>query len=56
MGMVTGVGLFMRAMLASRAGIGRNAPVPRRVELPSEGHVVAISQVGGLHRRYTRAA
>jgi len=34
----------------------RNAPVPRRVEHPSEGKVIAIPQVGGLHHRYTRAA
>ncbi len=34
----------------------RNAPLPRRVEHPSEGKVIAIPQVGGLHHRYTRAA
>ena len=34
----------------------RNAPVPRRVEHPSEGKVIAIPEVGGLHHRYTRAA
>ena len=33
-----------------------NAPVPRRVEHPSEGKVIAIPQVGGLHHRYRRAA
>ncbi len=33
----------------------RNAPVPRRVEHPSEGKVIAIPQVGGLHHRYCRA-
>ena len=33
-----------------------NAPVPRRVEYPSEGVVIAIPQVGGLHHRYRRAA
>ena len=36
--------------------LDRNAPVPRRVERPSEGKVIAIPQVGGLHHRYTRAA
>ena len=36
--------------------LGRNAPVPRRVEHPAEGTVIAIPQVGGLHHRYTRAA
>jgi len=41
---------------ALQVGIGRNAPVPRRVEHPSEGKVAAIPQVGGLHHRYRRAA
>ncbi len=36
--------------------LDRNAPVPRRIEHPSEGKVIAIPQVGGLHHRYTRAA
>jgi len=34
----------------------RNAPVRRNVEPPSRGRVIAISQVGGLHHRYQRAA
>ena len=34
----------------------RNSPAPRRVESPSEGHIIAIPQVGGLHHRYTRRA
>lgn len=36
--------------------LDRNAPVPRTVESPSCGRVIAIPQVGGLHHRYTRAA
>jgi putative transposase len=36
--------------------LDRNSPNPRRVEPPSEGDVVAIPQVGGLHHRYTRRA
>ena len=36
--------------------LDRNAPIPRRVEPPSRGPVIAIPQVGGLHHRYTRAA
>ncbi len=33
-----------------------NSPIPRCLEPPSEGEVVAISQVRGLHHRYTRRA
>jgi len=36
--------------------LDRNSPIPRRVEPPSEGEVIAIPQVGGLHHRYTRRA
>ena len=36
--------------------LDRNAPVPRKIEPPSQGRVIAIPQVGGLHHRYTRAA
>ena len=36
--------------------LDRNAPVPREVEPPTMGKVIAIPQVGGLHHRYTRAA
>jgi transposase InsO family protein len=34
----------------------RNAPMPRPVEHPSQGKVIAIRQVSGRHHRYTRAA
>ncbi len=30
----------------------RNAPIPRDVELPSQGSIVAFTEVGGLHHRY----
>ena len=36
--------------------LDRNSPIPRDVEPPSQGKVIAIPQVGGLHHRYTRAA
>ncbi len=36
--------------------LNRNSPIPREVEPPSNGKVVAIPQVGGLHHRYSRAA
>ena len=34
----------------------RNSPIPREVELPHRGRVIAIPKVGGLHHRYRRAA
>ena len=36
--------------------LNRNSPTPREVEPPSQGKVVSIPQVGGLHHRYSRAA
>jgi putative transposase len=36
--------------------LGRNAPLPRQIELPERGKVIAIPHLGGLHHRYTRAA
>jgi putative transposase len=34
----------------------RNSPMPREIEPPSRGKVIAVPQVGGLHHRYTRVA
>ena len=36
--------------------LDRNSPVPRAAELPSQGKVVSIPQVGGLHHLYQRVA
>jgi putative transposase len=36
--------------------LGRNAPVPRAVESPEKGPVMAFAEVGGLHHRYRRCA
>ena len=36
--------------------LNRNSPRPREVEPRCQGKVVSISQVGGLHHRYSRAA
>jgi transposase InsO family protein len=40
----------------SHLSLNRNAPIPRNVEPPQRGKVIAIPHVGGLHHRYTRAA
>jgi putative transposase len=36
--------------------LDRNAPIPRAVEPPTHGRVIATPEVGGLHHRYTRVA
>ena len=36
--------------------LARNAPVPRSVEPPTHGKVIALPHLGGLHHRYARAA
>jgi transposase InsO family protein len=37
-------------------GLEKDAPTPRRVQVPTEGRVVAFAEVGGLHHRYERRA
>ena len=34
----------------------KDAPIPRRVQTPTEGQVIALPEVGGLHHRYERRA
>src|SRR5437773_12372852 len=36
--------------------LSKDAPEPRRVQLPSEGRVVKVPRVGGLHHEYLRRA
>jgi len=36
--------------------LGRNAPIPRAVEPPENGRILATPYLGGLHHRYSRAA
>ncbi len=35
-------------------GLMKDTPIPRAVESPSNGKVVALPRVGGLHHRYSR--
>jgi putative transposase len=34
----------------------KNSPLRREIELPTNGGVISIPQVGGLHHHYRRAA
>jgi hypothetical protein len=36
--------------------LGKDAPTPRSVQGPSEGTVMEVPRVGGLHHEYTRRA
>ena len=36
--------------------LDRHSPIPREIEPPERGKVIAVRQVGGLHHRYRRAA
>jgi transposase InsO family protein len=42
--------------LRTHLSLGKDAPEPRTVQRPSEGRVVAMPRVGGLHHEYTRRA
>jgi len=42
--------------LRTRLSLDKDALIPRPIEPPSEGRIVAIPQVGGLHHRYERHA
>jgi transposase InsO family protein len=52
------VASYIRYYVHSRPhlSLDRNAPFPRKVQPPSEGRVVALPEVGGLHHRYLRSA
>jgi putative transposase len=47
-------GYYQRAR--THLALEKNAPVPRRVQAPTEGRVIAFPEVGGLHHRYQRRA
>ena len=36
--------------------LSKDAPIPRAIAAPDDGHLVVIAQVGGLHHRYERQA
>ena len=36
--------------------LNRNSPLPRKVEPPEKGEVIAVPYLNGLHHKYARAA
>jgi transposase InsO family protein len=36
--------------------LAKDAPTPRRMHPPSQGRVIEVPRVGGLHHQYTRRA
>ena len=64
MGIFQSVSLFPRAFIMGRAAAAvENLALRQQVAVfkqsskpPSQGEVVSVPQVGGLHDRYTRAA
>jgi putative transposase len=58
----TGLQRLMRGYCAyyeesrTHLALNKDAPIARRVAVPSEGRVVSIPLVGGLHHRYERQA
>src|SRR5260370_22378943 len=48
--------LSLAERVCRKAGLAKDAPVPRPVQPPSMGRVIEIPQVGGLHHRYERRA
>lgn len=38
-----------------RLSLERNSPTPREIEPPSDGKIISIPKVSGLHHLYTRA-
>jgi transposase InsO family protein len=36
--------------------LGNNSPLPRQVQPPARGSIIALPEVGGVHHRYQRAA
>jgi putative transposase len=58
----TGLQRLMRLYCAyyersrTHLSLDKDAPIPRPIAPPSQGRVVAIPQVGGLHHRYERRA
>jgi len=52
------LGKYVEYYNGSRAhlSLGKDAPTPRSVQGPSEGTVMEVPRVGGLHHEYTRRA
>jgi putative transposase len=46
--------VFYDLTARTRLSLEKDAPIPRRVQEPTEGRVIAFPEVGGLHHRYER--
>ena len=36
--------------------LDQDCPIPRPIESPDQGNIIALPRLGGLHHRYTRQA
>jgi hypothetical protein len=48
------VAYYMRSR--THLALGKDSPMPRTVQPPSAGRILATPEVGGLHYRYDRVA
>ena len=48
------VAYYMRSR--THLALGKDTPITRPVSAPSDGHIIATPEVGGLHHRYDRIA
>jgi hypothetical protein len=44
------------AQRAASLSLNKDCPLPRPVQRPSAGNIIAFPEVGGLHHRYERQA
>ena len=50
------VSYYQRSRTHLDLALAKDAPMPRRVQDRTEGPVIELSEIGGLHHRYERRA